>query len=98
MPKPTLEKAAPTIRRWARMEDDALVLGHTTRTGKRLAASVSGLGAACGECTVYPLATGQVNLSLGCKGCRPAMALDESQMLLAAPRSTVVFDILTGTS
>ncbi len=73
-----------------------IVHEHTRTTGERLVASISVLGAACGECTVYPLVTGRANVSLGCKRCRPAMQLDDSQLLLAAPRGTAIFDILAG--
>ena len=63
-------------------------------TGKRLVASISGLGAACGECTAYPLATGMVNVSLGCRGCRPVMKLDDGELLLAVPRASAMFDVV----
>lgn len=64
------------------------------RTGERLVPSISGIGAACGECTVYPLVMGRASVSLGCGGSRPAMGLGEAELLLAAPRGTAMFDIL----
>lgn len=67
---------------------------YSRRTGQRLLASVSGLGAACGECTVYPILTGFPNLSIGCKGCKRNMRLRDDEMMLAAPRSSPMFDIL----
>jgi uncharacterized protein (DUF169 family) len=78
------------------LELGRLVNEHTRRTGRRLTATVSGLGAACGECTVYPLMTGEANVSLGCGGCRPAMQIEDTDLLLAAPRGSVMFEILAG--
>ncbi len=63
-------------------------------TGRRLLASVSGMGAACGECTVYPILSGFPNLSLGCSGCKRNLPMGEDQMMLAAPRSSPMFDML----
>ena len=56
------------------------------RTGERIQASLSGIGAACEESTVYPLATGRANVSLGCRGCRPKMTMTADQVILSAPR------------
>ncbi len=94
-PHPT-EGLDPQVLVWVGSagEMSRLVHEHTRRTGERLEASISGLGAACGECTSYPLLTGKVNVSLGCKGCRPAMDMDESELLLAAPAGTAMFDLL----
>jgi uncharacterized protein (DUF169 family) len=64
------------------------------RTGERLEASVSGIGAACGESTVYPLATGRANVSLGCRGCRPKMAMAADQVILSAPRGHPLYALL----
>jgi uncharacterized protein (DUF169 family) len=71
-----------------------LLQEYTRRTGRRLVASVSGLGAACGECTVIPLVSGRANVSLGCGGCRPQMDMDEDDLLLAAPAGTLLFDLM----
>ncbi len=71
-----------------------IVQTYNRQTGRRLLASVSGLGAACGECTVYPILTGFPNLSLGCRGCKRNMQVGEDAMMLAAPRSSPMFDIL----
>lgn len=69
-----------------------LVHEYARRTARRVVTSVSGLGAACGECTVYPLLSGRPNLSLGCKGCRRSMKVDPDRVLPAVPRSSRMFD------
>jgi len=68
-----------------------LVHAYTVRTGGRMMASVSGLGAACGECTVYPLLTGFPNMSLA---CRHGIDIDEDHLMLAAPRPSRMFDVM----
>jgi uncharacterized protein (DUF169 family) len=73
-----------------------LVKRRTRRSGQRLSASTSGIGAACGECTALPLVTGRPNLSLACGGSRPSMELKPGELLLAAPHGTFLFDALLG--
>ncbi|MDP8213849.1 MAG: DUF169 domain-containing protein [Candidatus Euphemobacter frigidus] len=55
------------------------------RTGMRIKSSLSGIGAACGECTAYPLVTGQANVSVGCNGSRPGIGLKSGELLFALP-------------
>ncbi|MFO7955631.1 MAG: DUF169 domain-containing protein [Candidatus Brocadiia bacterium] len=62
--------------------------------GDRLMASISGVGAACGECTAYTLTTGRATVSLGCGGSRPAIGLEPGELLVAAPRGAGLYDIL----
>jgi uncharacterized protein (DUF169 family) len=62
-------------------------------TGVRVEASLLGIGAACGECTAYPLATGKENVSLGCYGSRPGIGLEEGELLLAFPPGSRMVDI-----
>jgi uncharacterized protein (DUF169 family) len=82
------------IRAASAAELAPLVHAYGRRTGRRLLASVSGLGAACGECTVYPILTGLPNLSLGCRGCKRKMRLESNELLLATPHASPMFDIM----
>ena len=66
-------------------EIQKLVHRYSALTGRRVRASLSGIGGACGECTAYPLVTGEANVSVGCHGSRPRIMLGEDQLLLAAP-------------
>jgi len=61
-------------------------------TGERINSSLSGIGAACGECTAYPLVTGKANVSVGCNGSRPGIGLKSSELLLALPYSKSLFN------
>lgn len=73
----------------------AAVVHHlAVRTGERVEASVSGIGAACGESTVYPLATCRPNVSLGCRGCRPRMGMSAGDVILSAPRGHALYALL----
>lgn len=68
------------------------------QVGERLVASISGVGAACGECTAYTLTTGRATVSLGCGGSRPAIGLEPGELLVAAPRNTRLYDVLASRS
>jgi uncharacterized protein (DUF169 family) len=92
-PHPAIEPEV-LIRIGTPLELGPLLHTYAKRTGSRLMAAVSGLGAACGECVVYPILSGMPNLSLGCKGCRRSMRLGPDKALLAAPRSSELFDLL----
>ena len=70
-----------------------LVQKFSSLTGARVEASLSGIGAACGECTAYPLATGKENVSLGCYGSRPGVGLKEGELMLAFPPGSRMVDI-----
>ena len=72
----------------------ALVQKFSRTTGKRIKASISGIGAICGECTAYPLITGQANVSLGCYGSRPGVNLSKEELFLSIPTDSWVAKIL----
>jgi len=63
-------------------------------TGMRINASISGIGAACGECTAYPLVTRRENVSLGCYGSRPGISLKEGELFLAFPSNSKMIGII----
>jgi len=73
-----------------------LVQKFSRTTGKRITASLSGIGAMCGECTAYPLITGQANVSLGCYGSRPGVNLSKEELFLALPADSQASKILLG--
>lgn len=72
-----------------------IVQKFSSLTGYRINASLSGIGAACGECTVYPLITGKENVSLGCYGSRPGVNLKEDELLLAFQGSSKMIELLS---
>lgn len=63
-------------------------------TGVRINASLSGIGAACGECTVYPLVTRKANVSVGCYGSRPGVGLEKEELFLAAPFNSKMAEVM----
>ena len=63
-------------------------------TGKRIDASLSGIGAACGECTAFPIATRRPNVSVGCYGSRGEMNLKQEELLLAAPFGSKIVEFV----
>ena len=71
----------------------SMVREYCAQTGRRIKASVSGIGAACGECTAYPLLTGEANVSVGCNGSRPGINLRKDELLLAMPFNSEIADI-----
>ena len=54
-------------------ETQQIVQRYSSLTGERLASPISGIGAACGECTAYVLITGLATVSVGCNGSRPGI-------------------------
>ncbi|MFO8008740.1 MAG: DUF169 domain-containing protein [Candidatus Brocadiia bacterium] len=76
------ETAQPIVRR------------HTARTARPIHSPVSGVGAACGECTAYVLERGEPVVSLGCGGSRPAIGLAPGEVLISAPQGTPMYDTL----
>jgi len=94
-PHPT-EGLSPDILVAVRSAQQAYQLARrgAARAGERLLASISGVGAACGECTAYTLLTGRATVSLGCGGSRPGVGLEPGELLVAAPRGTMLYDIL----
>lgn len=53
--------------------------------GPRLTANFAGMQASCGDATVIPYKTGQVNFSVGCYGCRSAGGLAPEEMYVGLP-------------
>ena len=72
----------------------SLVQRFSSFTGVRVQALISGIGAACGECTAYPIVTGRETISLGCYGSRPEMGLRDGELLLAFSSSSKMAEIL----
>lgn len=66
----------------------------THESGERISASISGVGAACGECTAYALIRGRPTVSLACGGSRPAIGMQPGEVLLAAPAGATLFSLL----
>ena len=54
-------------------------------TGKRFLFKVSGYNAQCVEATLYPLTTGEMNISLGCYGCRASTDISDNEMFIGVP-------------
>lgn len=71
-----------------------IVQQFSSLTGMRINASLSGIGAACGECTAYPLIAGRENISLACYGSRPGVDLKKGELFLAFPAGSKMTEIL----
>jgi len=54
-------------------ETQQIVQRYSSLTGQRVDSPISGIGAACGECTAYVLMTGLPTISVGCNGSRPGI-------------------------
>lgn len=72
----------------------SIVQSFSAQTGQRMAAPVSGIGAACGECTSYVLSQRAPTVSLGCNGSRPNIALQSGELLLAAVPDSPMGELL----
>ena len=57
----------------------------TASTGESVSGFMSGVGAMCGECTAYPILTGNSNVSVGCTGSRPGAELKQDELFFAIP-------------
>jgi len=66
-------------------ETQQIVQRYSSLTGERVDSPISGIGAACGECTAYVLMRGLPTVSVGCNGSRPGINLRDDELLLAAP-------------
>jgi uncharacterized protein (DUF169 family) len=66
-------------------EIQQIVQRYSSLTGERVDSPISGIGAACGECTAYVLMKGLPTVSVGCNGSRPGIGLRDDELLLAAP-------------
>lgn len=69
---------------------------HSSLTGQRVESPISGIGAACGECTAYVLMTGLPTVSVGCNGSRPGINLRDDELLVAAPVGSTMSQLLIG--
>jgi uncharacterized protein (DUF169 family)/NAD-dependent dihydropyrimidine dehydrogenase PreA subunit len=54
-------------------------------TGRNFNFKVSGYNAQCVETTLLPYATGQINISLGCYGCRASSDIGDDLMFMGVP-------------
>jgi len=54
-------------------------------TGKKFDFKVSGYNAQCVETTLLPFTTGQINISLGCYGCRASSDISDDLMFMGIP-------------
>jgi uncharacterized protein (DUF169 family) len=64
-----------------------LCMSATYFTGKRMSFQMSSYNAQCVESTLYPYTTGEMNMSLGCYGCRAISDLGEDIMFMGIPLS-----------
>ena len=64
-----------------------LTMSASYYTGKRLNYHVSGYNSLCVEATLFPYTNGEMNISLGCYGCRAASDLPGDQMFMGIPRA-----------
>ncbi|MFW5915645.1 MAG: DUF169 domain-containing protein [Planctomycetota bacterium] len=62
-----------------------IVQRNVAQTGERTDSPISGIGAACGECSAQVLTKNVLAVSLGCNGSRPAIGLQAGELILAAP-------------
>jgi uncharacterized protein (DUF169 family) len=77
-------------------EAQHMVQRYSALTGERVDSPISGIGAACGECTAYVLMTGLPTVSVGCNGSRPGINLRDDELLAAAPVGSTMFQLLIG--
>ena len=64
-----------------------LCMSSTYYSGKRMTFQMSSYNAQCVETTLYPYKTGEMNMSLGCYGCRAISDLGEEMMFMGIPLS-----------
>jgi uncharacterized protein (DUF169 family)/NAD-dependent dihydropyrimidine dehydrogenase PreA subunit len=62
-----------------------LCMSASYYTGRRFDFKVSGYNALCVETTVIPYTTGEINISLGCYGCRASTDLSDDLMFIGIP-------------
>jgi uncharacterized protein (DUF169 family)/NAD-dependent dihydropyrimidine dehydrogenase PreA subunit len=62
-----------------------LCMASTFYTGKRMTFKMSSYNAQCVETTLYPRESGEINMSLGCYGCRTCSDLGEDIMFMGIP-------------
>ncbi len=78
-------------------EIQQIVQRYSSLTGQRVDSPISGIGAACGECTAYVLMEGLPVISVGCNGSRPGINLRGNELLLAAPFGSTMAQLMIGT-
>lgn len=64
-----------------------LSMSSTYTTGKRICFEMGSYNAQCLETTVYPYLKQEINISLGCYGCRAVSDLGEDMMFMGIPLS-----------
>jgi uncharacterized protein (DUF169 family) len=69
-------------------EIQQIVQRYSSLTSQRVDSPISGIGAACGECTAYVLMRELPVVSVGCNGSRLGINLRDDELLLAAPFSS----------
>lgn len=62
-----------------------LCMASSFYTGKRFTFKVSGYNAQCVETTLFPFTTGEINISLGCYGCRGSTDVSDDLMFMGIP-------------
>jgi uncharacterized protein (DUF169 family)/NAD-dependent dihydropyrimidine dehydrogenase PreA subunit len=62
-----------------------LCMAASFNTGKRFNFKVSGYNAQCVETTLIPYTSGQINISLGCYGCRASTDVGDDLMFMGVP-------------
>ncbi len=87
-------KADIVVRICSPAEAQAIVRRYSAKTGDRVNSPLSGIGAACGECTAYVLTAGAPVVSVGCAGSRRGIGLQEDELLIAAPSGSKMCDLL----
>jgi len=75
-------------------EIQQIVQRYSSLTGQRVDSPISGIGAACGECTAYVLMRGLPVVSVGCNGSRPGINLRDDELLLAAPFGSMMSGLM----
>lgn len=76
-------------------ETQQIIQKYSSLTGRRVESPISGIGAACGECTAYVLMRGLPVVSVGCNGSRLGINLRDDELLLAAPFSSKMSRLMT---
>lgn len=64
-----------------------LCMAASYQTGQRFDFKVSGYNAQCVETTLLPYTTGNINISLGCYGCRASSDISDDLMFMGVPRA-----------
>ncbi len=59
----------------------------TFQEGGRVTMEMAAVQASCADSTVVPIITGNINMSLGCFGCRKTTDIAPEEMLVGIPAS-----------